>query len=110
MVHQEPLVLLPHENKNRMVTLLSQLQIHHQLCVGCTQSEELVSLPFDKKQHFLNYLVSIYSICALFKQEGLSEGIQLISAFLKSLTDDSTTTDDTGVNKQASPDAAGSNE
>ncbi|KAE8290838.1 hypothetical protein D5F01_LYC10428 [Larimichthys crocea] len=43
-------------------------------------------------------------------QEGLSEGIQLISAFLKSLTDDSTTTDDTGVNKQASPDAAGSNE
>ncbi|XP_069014140.1 coiled-coil domain-containing protein 178 [Embiotoca jacksoni] len=43
-------------------------------------------------------------------QEGLSEEIQLISAFLQSLTDDSTTTDDAGVNKQASPDAAGSNE
>ncbi|XP_044224584.1 coiled-coil domain-containing protein 178 [Thunnus albacares] len=43
-------------------------------------------------------------------QEGLSEEIQLISAFLQSLTDDSATTDDAGVNKQASPDAAGSNE
>uniref|UniRef100_A0A3B4V412 Coiled-coil domain containing 178 n=1 Tax=Seriola dumerili TaxID=41447 RepID=A0A3B4V412_SERDU len=43
-------------------------------------------------------------------QEGLSEEIQLISTFLQSLTDDSTTTDDAGVNKQASPDAAGSNE
>ncbi|KAM7379438.1 hypothetical protein PAMP_004987 [Pampus punctatissimus] len=43
-------------------------------------------------------------------QEGLSEEIQLISAFLQSLTDDSTTTDDAGMNKQASPDAAGSNE
>uniref|UniRef100_A0A3B5AK25 Si:dkeyp-7a3.1 n=1 Tax=Stegastes partitus TaxID=144197 RepID=A0A3B5AK25_9TELE len=43
-------------------------------------------------------------------QEGLSEEIQLISALLQSLTDDSTTTDDAGVNKQASPDAAGSNE
>ncbi|KAG7214765.1 hypothetical protein INR49_010657 [Caranx melampygus] len=43
-------------------------------------------------------------------QEGLSEEIQLISVFLQSLTDDSTTTDDAGVNKQASPDAAGSNE
>ncbi|XP_050925927.1 coiled-coil domain-containing protein 178 isoform X1 [Lates calcarifer] len=43
-------------------------------------------------------------------QEGLSEEIQLISAFLQSLTDDSTTTDDAGVNKQATPDAAGSNE
>lgn len=46
----------------------------------------------------------------LFKQEGLSEDIQLIAVFLQSLTDDSTTTDDAGVNKQASPDAAGSNE
>ncbi|KAM9349908.1 coiled-coil domain-containing protein 178 [Symphorus nematophorus] len=43
-------------------------------------------------------------------QEGVSEEIQLISAFLQSLTDDSTTTNDAGVNKQASPDAAGSNE
>ncbi|XP_070775745.1 coiled-coil domain-containing protein 178 [Enoplosus armatus] len=43
-------------------------------------------------------------------QEGLSEEIQLISESLRSLTDDSTTTDDAGVNKQASPDAAGSNE
>ncbi|XP_030016463.1 coiled-coil domain-containing protein 178 [Sphaeramia orbicularis] len=43
-------------------------------------------------------------------QEGLSEEIHLISAFLQSLTDDSTSTDDAGVNKQASPDAAGSNE
>lgn len=43
----------------------------------------------------------------LFKQEGLSAEIQLISAFLQSLTDDSTTTDDAGVNKQAGP---GSNE
>ncbi|XP_041847378.1 coiled-coil domain-containing protein 178 isoform X2 [Melanotaenia boesemani] len=43
-------------------------------------------------------------------EEGLSEEIQLISAFLQSLQDDSTTTDDAGVNKQASPDAAGSNE
>ncbi|XP_051263824.1 coiled-coil domain-containing protein 178 [Dicentrarchus labrax] len=43
-------------------------------------------------------------------QEGLSDEIQLIAAFLQSLTDDSTTTDDAGVNKQASPDAAGSNE
>ncbi|XP_033505991.2 coiled-coil domain-containing protein 178 isoform X1 [Epinephelus lanceolatus] len=40
-------------------------------------------------------------------QEGLSAEIQLISAFLQSLTDDSTTTDVAGVNKQASP---GSNE
>ncbi|XP_033993956.1 coiled-coil domain-containing protein 178 isoform X1 [Trematomus bernacchii] len=40
-------------------------------------------------------------------QEGLSAEIQLISAFLQSLTDDSTTTDDAGVNKQAGP---GSNE
>ncbi|XP_059200238.1 coiled-coil domain-containing protein 178 isoform X2 [Centropristis striata] len=36
-------------------------------------------------------------------QEGLSAEIQLISAFLQSLTDDSTTTDDAGVNKQAGP-------
>ncbi|XP_023139452.2 coiled-coil domain-containing protein 178 [Amphiprion ocellaris] len=43
-------------------------------------------------------------------QEGLSEDIQLISALLQSLTDDSTTTNDAGLNKQASPDAAGSNE
>ncbi|XP_041805799.1 coiled-coil domain-containing protein 178 [Chelmon rostratus] len=43
-------------------------------------------------------------------QEGLSEEIQLISALLQSLTDESTTTDDAGVNKQASPDATGSNE
>ncbi|XP_040000007.1 coiled-coil domain-containing protein 178 [Xiphias gladius] len=43
-------------------------------------------------------------------QEGLSDEIQLISAFLQSLTDDSTTTDDARVNKQAGPDAAGSNE
>ncbi|XP_070701858.1 coiled-coil domain-containing protein 178 [Pempheris klunzingeri] len=43
-------------------------------------------------------------------QERLSEEIQLISAFLQSLTDDSTTTGDAGVNKQASPDAAGSND
>ncbi|XP_028283260.1 coiled-coil domain-containing protein 178 [Parambassis ranga] len=43
-------------------------------------------------------------------QAELSEEIQLISAFLHSLTDDSTTNDDAGVNKQASPDAAGSNE
>ncbi|XP_069367448.1 coiled-coil domain-containing protein 178 isoform X2 [Paralichthys olivaceus] len=43
-------------------------------------------------------------------QEGLSEEIQLIAAFLQSLTDDSTTTDDAGVNKQAGPDAARSNE
>ncbi|XP_053186714.1 coiled-coil domain-containing protein 178 [Scomber japonicus] len=43
-------------------------------------------------------------------QEGLSKEIQLISTFLQSLTDDSTTTDDAGVNKQASPDAAGSND
>ncbi|XP_047444516.1 coiled-coil domain-containing protein 178 [Mugil cephalus] len=43
-------------------------------------------------------------------QEGLAEEIQLVSAFLQSLTDDSTTTDDAGVNKQAGPDAAGSNE
>ncbi|XP_040911510.1 coiled-coil domain-containing protein 178 [Toxotes jaculatrix] len=43
-------------------------------------------------------------------QEGLSEEIQLISAFLQALTDDSTTTDDAGVNKQASPDAPGSND
>ncbi|KAK5860067.1 hypothetical protein PBY51_021570 [Eleginops maclovinus] len=40
-------------------------------------------------------------------QERLSAEIQLISAFLQSLTDDSTTTDDAGVNKQAGP---GSNE
>lgn len=40
----------------------------------------------------------------------LSGGIQLISSFLQSLTDDSTTTDDAGANKQASPDAVGSNE
>ncbi|XP_068557525.1 coiled-coil domain-containing protein 178 [Cebidichthys violaceus] len=40
-------------------------------------------------------------------QEGLSAESQLISAFLQSLTDDSTTTDDAGVNKQGSP---GSNE
>ncbi|KAF7666278.1 hypothetical protein LDENG_00113650 [Lucifuga dentata] len=43
-------------------------------------------------------------------QEELSNEIQQISAFLQSLTDDSTTTDDAGVNKQASPDAAGSND
>ncbi|CAB1448520.1 unnamed protein product [Pleuronectes platessa] len=43
-------------------------------------------------------------------QEGLSGEIQLIAAFLKSLTDDSTTTGDAGVNKQAGPDAARSNE
>uniref|UniRef100_UPI0037E7D7DF coiled-coil domain-containing protein 178 n=1 Tax=Semicossyphus pulcher TaxID=241346 RepID=UPI0037E7D7DF len=43
-------------------------------------------------------------------QGGLSGGIQLISAFLQTLTDDSTTSDDVGVNKQARPDAAGSNE
>ncbi|XP_076601821.1 coiled-coil domain-containing protein 178 [Chaetodon auriga] len=43
-------------------------------------------------------------------QEGLSEEIQLISVFLQSLTDESTTADDAGVNKQASPDATGSNE
>ncbi|XP_029308732.1 coiled-coil domain-containing protein 178 isoform X2 [Cottoperca gobio] len=36
-------------------------------------------------------------------QEGLSTDLQLISAFLQSLTDDSTTTDDAGVNKQAGP-------
>nr|XP_043884714.1 coiled-coil domain-containing protein 178 isoform X4 [Solea senegalensis] len=41
-------------------------------------------------------------------QEELSEEIQLISAFLHSLTDDSTTSHDVGVNKQAGPDAAGS--
>ncbi|KAM4552291.1 coiled-coil domain-containing protein 178 [Odontesthes bonariensis] len=40
-------------------------------------------------------------------QEGLSEEIQLISAFLQSLQDDSTTTE---VNKQVSPHAAGSND
>ncbi|KAK2822496.1 hypothetical protein Q5P01_022561 [Channa striata] len=38
-------------------------------------------------------------------QDGLSEEIQLITAFLQSLTDDSTTTDDARVNKQASSDA-----
>uniref|UniRef100_UPI003AAA84F5 coiled-coil domain-containing protein 178 n=1 Tax=Centroberyx gerrardi TaxID=166262 RepID=UPI003AAA84F5 len=43
-------------------------------------------------------------------QGELSEAIQRISAFLQSLTDDSTTTDDAGVNKQASPDAVGLNE
>ncbi|XP_029380658.1 coiled-coil domain-containing protein 178 [Echeneis naucrates] len=43
-------------------------------------------------------------------QEELSEEIQHISAFLQSLTDDSTTTDDARVNKQASPDASGWNE
>ncbi|XP_034558262.1 coiled-coil domain-containing protein 178 [Notolabrus celidotus] len=42
-------------------------------------------------------------------QEGLFEDIQHISAFLQTLTDDSTTTD-AGMNKQALPDAAGSNE
>ncbi|XP_068422803.1 coiled-coil domain-containing protein 178 [Clinocottus analis] len=40
-------------------------------------------------------------------EEGLSAEIQLIAAFLQCLTDDSTTTDAAGVNKQASP---GSNE
>ncbi len=42
-------------------------------------------------------------------QDRLSEEIQLISVFLQSLTDDSSTTNDVGVNKQASPDAAGLN-
>ncbi|XP_042353223.1 coiled-coil domain-containing protein 178 [Plectropomus leopardus] len=40
-------------------------------------------------------------------QEGLSTEIRLISAFLQSLTDDSSATDDVGVNKQA---GLGSNE
>ncbi|CAJ1072422.1 coiled-coil domain-containing protein 178 [Xyrichtys novacula] len=43
-------------------------------------------------------------------QGGLSEDIQLISAFLQTLTDDSTTTSDAVVNKQTRPDAAGSKE
>ncbi|XP_020507873.2 coiled-coil domain-containing protein 178 [Labrus bergylta] len=43
-------------------------------------------------------------------QDGLSEDIHLICAFLQTLTDDSTTTDEAGVNKQARPDAAGLNE
>ncbi|XP_074544104.1 coiled-coil domain-containing protein 178 isoform X2 [Halichoeres trimaculatus] len=43
-------------------------------------------------------------------QEKVLENIQLIYAFLQSLTDDSTTTNDGGMNKQACPDAAGWNE
>ncbi|KAF0046874.1 hypothetical protein F2P81_000507 [Scophthalmus maximus] len=43
-------------------------------------------------------------------QGELSEEIQLIAAFLQSLADDSTTTDEAGVNQQSGPDAAGSNE
>ncbi|XP_076000564.1 coiled-coil domain-containing protein 178 [Genypterus blacodes] len=43
-------------------------------------------------------------------QGELSSEIQHISAFLQSLTDDSTTSDDVGVNKQASPHATGSND
>ncbi|XP_024908375.1 coiled-coil domain-containing protein 178 isoform X2 [Cynoglossus semilaevis] len=41
-------------------------------------------------------------------QESLSDEIHLISAFLRSLTDDSTTTEDAAVDKQGRPDAAGS--
>lgn len=57
----------------------------------------------------INLLLRILFPCS-FEQEELSSEIQHISAFLQSLTDDSTTTDDAGVNKQASPHAAGSND
>uniref|UniRef100_A0A3Q2ZUD9 Si:dkeyp-7a3.1 n=1 Tax=Kryptolebias marmoratus TaxID=37003 RepID=A0A3Q2ZUD9_KRYMA len=40
-------------------------------------------------------------------QDGVSEEVQLISVFLESLGDGSTTTDDTHENKQAGPDAVG---
>ncbi|XP_034039722.1 coiled-coil domain-containing protein 178 [Thalassophryne amazonica] len=42
-------------------------------------------------------------------QNGIADEIQRISGFLESLTDDSTTTVDASVNKQAGPDAAGWN-
>lgn len=64
VVHQEPLVLLPHKNKNKTVTLLPQLQVRHQLRVGCSQSGEFVLLPFDKKENSIS-LIS-YSALILF--------------------------------------------
>lgn len=76
-----------------------------------TQSEDSVSVPLYNNSIFLiSHFSFILILPPLFTQAELSEEIQLISAFLHSLTDDSTTSDDAGVNKQASPDAAGSNE
>lgn len=60
-------------------------------------------------------MYSLILFAPLFKQEELSEAIRRISAFLHSLADDSTTSDDAAtmetaaVNKQAGLDAIGLN-
>lgn len=64
------------------------------MCAGDTWNKDVLLVPLSKSSAFLINLFSFLLFCALFEQEGMSEERELISAFLQSLTDDSTTTDD----------------